>query len=107
MRTSITKNVAASLVSFEPIGQNSMKKVLQKTKNLQTSIIKATKEGRWNKVKSLQRLFTHLFSGKRFLVTKQVTENRSKRTAGIDKKIWFTPGSKYPSIKMLTSYGSS
>jgi RNA-directed DNA polymerase len=32
-------------------------------RRLQARIVKATQEGRWNKVKALQRLLTHSFSG--------------------------------------------
>ena len=42
---------------------------------LQTRIVKATQEGRHNKVKVLQWLLTHSFSGKA-LAVKRVTENK-------------------------------
>ena len=41
---------------------------------LQARIVKATRAGRWSKVKTLQRLLTHSFSGKA-LAVKRVTEN--------------------------------
>lgn len=44
-------------------------------RRLQARIVKATREGRWGKVKALQRLLTHSFSGKA-LAVKRVTENR-------------------------------
>ena len=50
---------------------------------LQARIVKATREGRWGKVKALQRLLTHSFSGKA-LAVKRVTENQGKRTSGVD-----------------------
>jgi N-terminal domain of reverse transcriptase len=34
-------------------------------RRLQTRIVKATQEGRWNKVKALHHLLTHSFAGKR------------------------------------------
>ncbi|WP_231966319.1 reverse transcriptase N-terminal domain-containing protein [Orientia tsutsugamushi] len=40
----------------------------------QTHIIKAIQESRWNRVKALQRLLTHSFSGKTIAV-RRVTEN--------------------------------
>src|SRR5437660_618392 len=57
---------------------------------LQVRIVKATKEGRWGKVKALQHLLTHSFSG-RAMAVKRVTENRGRRTPGIDGEIWSTP----------------
>ncbi|MCC8423062.1 MULTISPECIES: reverse transcriptase N-terminal domain-containing protein, partial [Photorhabdus] len=38
-----------------------------------------------------------LFSGKA-LAVKRVTENRGKRTAGVDRVTWTTPKSKYQAI---------
>jgi len=69
-------------------------------KRLQVRIAKATKEGRWNKVKSLQRLLTHSHSGK-MLAVKRVTENRGKRTPGVDGKIWSTPGAKWTGMQSM------
>ncbi|AKH63807.1 hypothetical protein VY86_11150 [Photorhabdus thracensis] len=76
----------------------------REVKRLQMRIVKATKEGRWNKVKALQRLLTHSFSGKA-LAVKRVTENRGKRTAGVDRVTWTTPKSKYQAITTLKSRG--
>src|SRR6202162_1428255 len=45
-------------------------------RRLQARIVKATQEKRWGKVKALQRLLTHSFSGKA-LAVRRVTENRS------------------------------
>ena len=42
-------------------------------------LCKATKEKRWGKVKALQRLLTHSFSGKA-LAVRRVTENNGKNT---------------------------
>jgi len=36
----------------------------REVRRLQARIVKATQGGRWNKVKTLQRLLTHSFSGK-------------------------------------------
>ena len=44
-------------------------------RRLQAGIVKATQEGRWGKVQALQRLLTHLFSGKA-LAVRRVTENQ-------------------------------
>jgi len=52
-------------------------------KRLQTRIVKAVKEDRWNKVKTLQRLLTRSFAAK-LISVKRVTGNTGKYTAGID-----------------------
>jgi len=51
-------------------------KAHRNVRRLQARIVKATQEGRWNKVKALQHLLTHSFSGKA-LAVKRVTENHS------------------------------
>ena len=48
-------------------------------RRLQARIVKAEQEGRWGKVKALQHLLTHSFSGKAMAV-KRVTENKGKNT---------------------------
>jgi len=73
-------------------------------KRLQGRIAKATMEGRWGKVKALQRLLTHSHSGK-MLAVKRVTENRGKRTPGIDGKIWSTPTAKWKGMQSLQQRG--
>jgi RNA-directed DNA polymerase len=73
-------------------------------RRLQARIVKATQAGRWNKVKALQRLLTCSFSGKA-LAVKRVTDNRGKRTSGVDGKIWKTPASKHKAIGTLRRRG--
>jgi RNA-directed DNA polymerase len=76
----------------------------QNVRRLQARIVKATKEGRWGKVKALQRLLTRSFSGKA-LAVKRVTENQGKRTAGVDKETWNTPAAKQQAIDKLKQRG--
>lgn len=71
---------------------------------LQARIVKATKEGRWGKVKALQWLLTHSLSGKA-LAVKRVTENKGKRTPGIDGEIWSTPAAKFRALSCLGRRG--
>ena len=73
-------------------------------KRLQARIVKATQQGRWNKVKAMQHLLTHSFSGKA-LAVKRVTTNKGKRTPGVDKIIWATPKSKADAISSMTQRG--
>jgi len=76
----------------------------RRVKRLQARIVKATREGRWGKVKALQRLLTHSFSGKA-LAVKRVTENQGKRTAGVDHVKWLTPAAKLKAIDSLRRRG--
>jgi len=52
-----------------------------------------SKEKKWNLVNRLRYLLTHSFYAK-LLAVKRVTQNKGKRTAGIDGEKWTTPNSK-------------
>jgi RNA-directed DNA polymerase len=52
----------------------------------------------------LQRLLTRSRSGK-LLAVKRVTENKGKRTAGVDGEIWATPMSKLKASQSLMHRG--
>lgn len=67
---------------------------------MQIRLTKATQEGNWRRVKSLQRWLTHSFSAKA-LAVKRVTENQGKRTAGVDRQLWDTPSQKFAAIAQL------
>lgn len=73
-------------------------------KRLQVRIAKATREGRWGKVKSLQWLLTHSFYGKAMAV-KRVTENHGKRTVGVDGELWRRPQTKDRALLALGRRG--
>jgi RNA-directed DNA polymerase len=73
-------------------------------RRLQVRIAQATKEGRWGKVRALQRLLTHSYSGK-VLAVRRVTENKGKKTPGVDREIWDTPEKKIQAVHELQSRG--
>jgi RNA-directed DNA polymerase len=66
--------------------------------------VKATQEKRWGKVKALQHLLTHSFSGKA-LAVKQVTENSGRKTPGVDRVVWNTPAKKAAAVYDLKQRG--
>jgi RNA-directed DNA polymerase len=78
--------------------------VHENVRRLQARIVKATKAGRWGKVKALQHLLTHSFSGKA-LAVRRVTENHGKNTPGVDQITWNTPESKGRAIPGLKQHG--
>lgn len=80
--------------------------VRRQVRRLQTRIVKATQDGKHNKVKALQWLLTHSFSGKA-LAVKRVTENKGKNTSGVDKVVWKTPRAKSDAIISLKRHGYS
>lgn len=79
-------------------------KVHQEVRRLQARIVKAVQENRWGKVKSLQHLLTHSFSGQA-LAVRRVTENQGKWTPGVDGEIWDTPEKKAQAIRRLRQHG--
>jgi RNA-directed DNA polymerase len=76
----------------------------RQVRGLQARIVKATQARRWGRVKSLQWLLTHSFSGKALAVNR-VTENKGKNTSGVDGVIWRTPEAKYKAIGSLRRRG--
>ena len=73
-------------------------------KKLQMRIAKAVKEQKWGKVNALQWTLTHSFYAKA-LAVKRVTENKGKRTSGIDHELWESPESKFKAIEKLERRG--
>lgn len=80
--------------------------VQRQVRRLQARIVKATQVGKHGKVKALQWLLTHSFSGKA-LAVKRVTENKGRNTPGVDKIIWKTPGAKINAIASMKRRGYS
>ena len=78
--------------------------VRREVRRLQTRIAKAVREGRYGRVKALQRLLTHSFSGKA-LAVKRVVSNRGKKTPGVDGVIWNTPKQKMEAVHNLRRRG--
>ncbi len=79
-------------------------KVKADVKRLQLRIAKAVREGKNNKVKSLQWILSHSFSAK-LLAVKRVTSNKGARTPGIDGVKWNTPAKKFKGALSLKRRG--
>jgi RNA-directed DNA polymerase len=73
-------------------------------RRLQVRIVQATKESRWGRVRALQHLLPHSYSGK-VLAVRRVTENNGKKTPGVDQEIWDTPEKKTQAIHALKRRG--
>lgn len=97
---------AAGASLREPIGWHNIKwnKVNRNVRRLQVRIVKALREGKTRLVRALQYILTRSFGG-RALAVRRVTENKGKRTAGVDKEIWNTPKSKSKGILKLRKKG--
>jgi RNA-directed DNA polymerase len=72
--------------------------------SLQARIVKAVKQKKKGKVKSLQWLLTHSFYAKA-LAVKQVSENKGRNTAGVDGEAWRSATQKWRAIASLKRSG--
>jgi len=82
------------------------KTIEERVNKLQSRITKAITEGKVGLAKKLQYLLTNSFFAK-LLAVRKVTNNKGKNTAGIDKRTWNTPGSKFKGALALKSKGYS
>jgi RNA-directed DNA polymerase len=71
---------------------------------LQKRIAKAVKEGKYRLAKRLQYVLTRSFYAKS-LAVKKVTENKGKRTAGVDGVRWKTSSERMRAVFSLTDKG--
>jgi len=76
-------------------------RIQQTVRKTQLKIAQATGEGNWRRVKRLQRLLTHSFYG-RCLAVRRVTENRGRKTPGVDGETWGTPQAKLQAVGRLS-----
>jgi len=72
----------------------------RRVRSLQRRIVQAVKAGAWRKVKRLNYLLVHSFSA-RLLAVKRVTENKGKKTPGVDGEIWDTPELKAQAVERI------
>lgn len=79
-------------------------RIEHRVRRLQARIVKATQERRWGRVKSLQWLLTHSFSGKALAVNR-VTTNQGAKTPGVDGATWQMPVTRYRAIGSLRRRG--
>lgn len=102
----MTAGTPAGAVSHPPMDWQAIPwlKVHRQVRRLQARIVKATQAGKRGKVRALQHLLTHSFSGKA-LAVRRVTENQGKKTPGVDGATWSTPGSKTQAIDRLKQRG--
>lgn len=75
--------------------------VNSRVNRLQARIAKATQDGNWTLVKRLTYLLAHSHSAK-LLSVRIVTQNRGKRTPGVDGELWKTASDKMRAALILT-----
>ena len=74
--------------------------IYRTVRGIQVRIAKAARKGQSRKVKNLQRMLTRSFAA-RALAVRRVTENRGKKTPGVDGEIWSLPDLKWQAISRL------
>lgn len=82
---------------WNSIEWNTVEKSVRK---LQERIVKAQRAGRHGKVRALSRILTRSFAAKA-LAVKRVTQNRGRRTSGVDRLLWSTPKQKAQAVLEL------
>jgi len=80
------------------------REVYRTVRRLQARIVKAVREGRWNKVQALVYLLTHSFGG-RALAILRVVSNSGAKTPGVDGDTWNTPEAKSKAFSTLRRRG--
>ena len=73
-------------------------------RRLQMRIAKAVREGRWGKVRVLQRMLERSFYAK-LLAVKRVTSNKGKKTPGVDGVLWQGARAKWQAACSLQRRG--
>src|SRR5215510_1177099 len=68
--------------------------------SLQRRIVQAVQAGAWRKAKRLSYLLVHSFAA-RALAVRRVTENKGKKTPGVDGERWETPEQKAAAVTQI------
>lgn len=84
--TTLNPMLGASLAGYRNWKLIDWDTVKYHVRRLQLRIAKAIKQERFNKAKALQWLLTHSFFAK-LIAIKRVTENKGKRTPGVDNRL--------------------
>jgi len=80
------------------------RRVERNVRGMQIRIAKATRDGKWRRVKALQRMLTRTLSAKLYAV-RRVTQNQGARTAGVDRELWDSPESRRLAVGRLKRRG--
>jgi RNA-directed DNA polymerase len=86
-----------NMLKWETINWAEVEQFINKA---QTRIAKAQAAGNRKLVRELQRMLTHSHYAKLWAIRK-VTDNKGKRTAGVDNEKWGTPAKKWQAVGKL------
>src|SRR5216684_6997569 len=80
------------------------KKTNRTVRNLRQRIFRATQEGNWKKVRSLQKLMLKSYSNRLTSVRRVAQTNAGKNTPGVDKLVIKTPAARGKMVDALAHY---
>lgn len=80
------------------------KQANKRVKNLRQRIYRATRNGQWNKVRSLKKLMLRSYSNLLLSVRRVTQENRGKRTAGLDGQRVLSPEERVALVNKMQTY---
>jgi RNA-directed DNA polymerase len=95
---------SSTLAPLDPFNVLNWSAIRARVNRLQMRIAKAVRDKRYGKVKALQWILTHSYEAK-LLAVKRVTENRGRRTPGVDGILWSTPMSKFKAVQSIKRCG--
>jgi RNA-directed DNA polymerase len=104
MKVSVRKDGSALSRELDDWRAIDWRRVERNVRGMQIRIAKATREGKWRRVKALQRMLTRTLSAKLHAV-RRVTQNQGARTAGVDRELWETPESRWEAVGRLKRRG--
>src|SRR5262245_31717307 len=104
LQVSTSPSTSAIFAAPEDWAQIDWAHVEEVVRRLQVRIVKSVQAGNRRKVKCLQRFLTRSFCGKALSV-RRVTENRGKRTPGVDGEVWDSVNARRKAIESLKHRG--
>lgn len=76
--------------------------VEKRVTNLRRRIFRATQSGQWNEVRSLMKLMLRSHSNLLACVRKVTSENKGRKTAGVDRQVVLTPKARMKLVREMT-----
>ncbi len=101
MQTARNVNVTKKTTDWNNVNWRKANRVVR---NLRRRIFKATQDGNYRLVRSLQRLMMRSYSNILLSVRKVTQKNRGKNTPGVDKLVVKTPATRGSLVDALTEF---
>lgn len=103
MKDRVSNDIGAKELSQDWVDIN-WKLIKRRVKNLRQRIYRATRNGQWNRVRSLMKLMMRSQSNLLLSVRKITQKNQGRRTAGVDKQTALSPEQREAILKEMKEY---